>query len=170
MIGFKLEMKNSAIKKLRNPNKMNEVIEKTLDMVEQEFMRNVQLNASQANFKNTSGQYIKDIKRSRKKGYVYIYSVHPAAFAIEYGFKNPRPMNWLVTGHAISFKTADGKTIIRRITAEMIGRPSATSQSGLSWTYPAMEGKFIFGKSIKQTMPFLKSRLTKIFKIIVEED
>lgn len=169
MIKIKLEMKTSALNKLKNKNKLTEVTEKALDLIQQELLRNLQLNAAQANFKKTSGQYVRDIRHTRRRGLLHVFSVHPAALAIEYGFKEPREMRWLVTGNAIAFKTESGTTIIRKVTNEMIGRPSATSKTGLAWVYPPLEGKFIFTKSIKQTMPSARRYLSRIFKIIVED-
>jgi len=171
MMGFKvsLQMKKSAIAKLVVGTTLTEVTEKALDLIRQDLMRNLQLEAAQADFKQTSGKYVQSIKVERRRGYLRIYSIHPAASAIEYGFKEERPMTWLVTGNAIAFKTEDGKTIIRHVTAEMIGRPSDHSKSGKSWTYPIMEGKFIFTRALKKTMPDVRRHLSRIYKIIVED-
>jgi len=173
MIKIKLEMKDSAIAKLRDRSKMSEVIDKAFQLISNDLNRNLQLEAAQANFKNTSGAYVRSIHTERKRGYLKIYSDHPAAMAIEYGFKEDRPMTWLVDANtptgAIAFKTEDGKTIIAKVTPEMIGKPSDTAKSGKSWTYPKMEGKFIFTKALKKSTPEIRRHLGRIFKIIIED-
>lgn len=166
---FKMTLKPGVIDKLKVGVTVTQVTEKALDLSKQELLKNLMLEAAQAKFKNDSGAYVQSIKVERKRGYLHIYSTHPAAMAIEYGFKEERPMKWLVTGNAIAFKLENGKTIVRKVTDEMIGRPSEFSQSGKSWTYPKMDGKFIFTKALKKSMPEIKRHLGRIFKLVVED-
>ena len=167
MMSIRLVMKNDAFQKMRDKTKVKNLIDDTLKLIGDEFIKIIRMNAAGA-FKHTSGGYLAAVKKEQKQGRLKIWVDHPAAFAIEFGFDEERPMTWLAVDHAISFKPEGGGKITRRVTLEQIGKPSAFSQSGKAWTYPVKEGKFIITKSIEQVMPFIQQRLQKIFKVIVE--